>query len=230
MLAAALLIGHACGQATLPDVPPVVSLLTPGKQTVEILTIAFSDDILALQARVLEVTNSKPAWYLELYEQTPPGEWLPYDARLGISEAEYQRLRTARRNVTVTGCSTMTLKTIAAVPGQVYLSGGLGLEGLGGVSFRPASGGVYWVNTRIGTAGAQRAYLTQEDDPLGSRVGYTWTLGARRDSQPENQFAKLNFSQDQTGRFVLEYQLQERRDGQDVRNVHVVVRTANCQP
>ncbi|CAM3779793.1 hypothetical protein DEFR109230_11715 [Deinococcus frigens] len=230
MLAAALLIGHAYGQATLPDVPPVSSLLTPSKNTVEILKIAFSDDVLALEARVLEVIKDRPDWYLELFEQTPTGDPLPYDARFGISEAEYQRLRTARRNITVLGCSTITLMTVEAVPGQVYLRGGPGLDGLNGVSFRPRPGGIYWVNTRIGTAGGQRAFVTDDNDTLGVRAGYTWVLGAPRDGQPNNQNAVLNFSRDQTGRLILGYYLQERRDGQEVRKVDEVVRTANCQP
>lgn len=230
LLAAALLIGHACAQVTLPDVPPVPALLTPGTTTVEILKVAFADDILALNARALDAIKDRPTWYLELLEKTRPGEALPYDARFGLNEAEFGRLRTARRLVTVTGCSSVTLKTIEAVPGQIYLRGGRGLEGLDGISFRPRSGGMYWINTRIGTAGGQRAYTTEADDPLGVRAGYTWFLGTRRDSQPNNQFAALNVSRDQLGRLIVGDVLQERRDGQDVRKVDVVVRAANCQP
>ncbi|OLV15920.1 hypothetical protein BOO71_0013513 [Deinococcus marmoris] len=209
--------------------PPVPTLLTPGKVTVEILNVVFPDDVLALEARVQEAIRGRPAWYLDLLARTSESELIPYDVRLGISEAEFQRLATARRTVTVTGCSTITLLTIKEVPGQVYLRGGSGLDGLNGVSFRPSSGGIYWVNTRIGTASGQRAFTTSADDPLGVHSGYTWFLGTRRDGQLNNQWAVLDLSRDQTGRLIVAYVLQERRDGQAVRNVNVVVRTANCQ-
>ena len=230
LLSAALLFGHASGQATLPDVPPVPTLLTPGKFTVEILKLAFPDDILALEAQVGEAIKERPAWYLDLLARTPEGGIIPYDTRLGISEPDFQRLVAARRTVTVTGCSTITLLTIKAVPGQVYLRGGPGLDGLNGVSLRPASGGSYWVNTRIGTAGRQRAFTTTADRSLGIRAGYTWSLGTRRDSQPNNQLAVLDLSRDQTGRLIVAYVLEEWRDGQEVRKVDVVVRSADCQP
>lgn len=231
LLAAALLFGHASGQATAPAVPPVPTLLTPGKVTVEILNVALPDDALALEARVREAVKGRPGWYLALLEQTPEGGIIPYDARLGITESEFQRLTTARRTVTVTGCSTITLLTIKEVPGQVYLRGGPGLDGLNGVSLRPRPGGTYAVNTRVGTAGSQRAWTTTADhDPLGVRSGYTWSLGIWRDGQPDNQLAALHLSRDQTGRLIVGYVLEEWRDGQDVRKVNVVVRTANCQP
>ncbi|GGL82869.1 hypothetical protein GCM10010840_20780 [Deinococcus aerolatus] len=230
LLSAALLFGHVYGQATLSDVAPVSTLLTPGKVTVEILKIALPDDALALEARVREAVKGRPGWYLELWEQTPEGGIIPYDARLGITEPEFQRLVTARRTVTVTGCSTITLLTIKEVPGQVYLRGGPGLDGLNGVSLRPWPGGTYAVNTRVGTAGDQRAWTTTADDPLGVRSGYTWSLGARREDQSNYQLAALHLSRDQTGRLIVGYVLEERRDGQEVRNVNVVVRSANCQP
>ncbi|MDV6374804.1 hypothetical protein [Deinococcus arenicola] len=230
LLAAALLIGHAHGQATTPAIPPVPTLLTPGKTTVEILKVALPDDALVLDARVREAIKGRPAWYLDLLERAPESGLIPYDARLGISEPEFQRLAAARRDVTVTGCSTITLLTIKEVPGQVYLHGGPGLDGLNGVSFRPSSRGSYWVNTRIGTAGSQRAFTTAADDPLGVHSGYTWFLGTRRDGQLNNQWAVLDLSRDQTGRLIVTYFLEEIRDGQDVRKVDVVVRTAHCQP
>jgi hypothetical protein len=229
LAALVLLGGHAGAQGATPVTVPVPSLLAPGTITVEMLKVALSNEDQVLNARALNAIKDRPAWYLELLQKTALGQPLPYDARFGVSEAEFRHLQAATPQITVTGCSTLKIMTIEAVPGQLYLRGGPGLEGLNGVSLRPASGGKYWVNTRIGTAGGQRPF-TSDTSPLGVRAGYTWSLGSRRDDQPNNQFAVLDVARDADNRLLVALFLQERRDGQEVRKVDVLVRTANCTP
>jgi len=147
-----------------------------------------------------------------------------------VTQAEYDRLRTTRPQVTVTGHSTMTIAN-GSSPGSLTLRGGPGLEDLIGLNLLRSSNGTYHVTTRVGTTGGQRAFMSSATALLGAQSGYAWSLGGHGFDRLNDQYALLRVGLlREGGQLVIQYRLYEDQDGTRIRDVDLTVRTVGYRP
>jgi hypothetical protein len=65
-------------------------LLPRGRVTVEVLEMWSPPRLTVLTQRLQQAIQADPAWWQEHVRKGVPGEPLPYDAKLGLTEAEYR--------------------------------------------------------------------------------------------------------------------------------------------
>jgi hypothetical protein len=65
-------------------------LLPRGRVTVEVLEMWSPPRLTVLTQRLQQAIQADPAWWQEHVRKAVPGEPLPYDAKLGLTEAEYR--------------------------------------------------------------------------------------------------------------------------------------------
>jgi hypothetical protein len=67
-------------------------LLPKGTATVEVLELWAPPRLNELRLQLQRAAQADPAWWREHVRRAQPGQPLPYDRRLGVTEAEYQEL------------------------------------------------------------------------------------------------------------------------------------------
>jgi len=216
---------HAVDPAPVAAVPALTTLLRPQRVEVEILRVALPADLQAIDDRVSAAVRDRPEWYVNLNDATPAGDPIPYDRRFGVTQAEFSRLIAGKAQVTITGHSTLTIGN-GSRSGDLTLRGGAGLEDLAGVNLLRVPNGKYHVSTRIGTAGSQQPFVFTAESPLGTRSGYSWSLGSPKNDRLNVQYALLRIGLLQDGgQLVIQYRMYEDQDGARLRNVDLTVRT-----
>jgi hypothetical protein len=86
------------GAAHVPDAPASKDLLGSRTYACVAFTMAIPAELADLQRRFATAAHDNAAWmreYAAKYPHLRPGETLPYDPHMGVSEAEYARLTDA---------------------------------------------------------------------------------------------------------------------------------------
>jgi hypothetical protein len=166
-------------------------LLPLGQVDVTILQPAATPRFTELAARLQQAARANLEWWTTHVRSAPAGQPLPYDARMGLSEAEYREMLSLADSVVVQGIGSATL-AVSTLPHGWRLDGGSGVPEVSGIEIdtvarvvRTPFGDLRDFNV-VPASNAQRATgrwtgpqwkLTQVDSATGSGVAVSFALG-----------------------------------------------------
>jgi hypothetical protein len=85
------------------------ALLPKGPVTVDVLELWTPPRMNELRQRLRNAAQADPAWFQEHVRRAPPGQPLPYDPKLGLTEAEYKEFLRLADSVQMRAVRTETL-------------------------------------------------------------------------------------------------------------------------
>lgn len=105
----------------VPAAPTTVEQLLPADSTVaDVMDVVGSQRFLELSKRVQVAAAKNRDWWVEQVQKTPPGEPIPYDRRIGLTEAEYQEYLRSAQDMTLAKVGTSVVR-VARVGDRVLL-------------------------------------------------------------------------------------------------------------
>jgi hypothetical protein len=168
------------------------ALLRLGQVDVTILQPAASPRFTELAARLQQAARANVEWWTAHVRSAPAGQPLPYDARMGLSEAEYREMLSLADSVVVQRIGAATL-AVSTTPKGWRVDGGSALPEVSGIEIdtvalvvRTPFGDLRDFNV-VRASDAQRATgrwtgpqwkLEQLDSATGSGVAVSLALGA----------------------------------------------------
>jgi hypothetical protein len=173
--------------------PPVAfrELLSVGQVEVTVLTLGAPPRFTELATRIQHAARANQEWWTAHVRSAPEGQPLPYDARMGVSEAEYREMLRLADSVVMQRTGGGTLR-ISALPTGWRLDGGRAFSELNGIDIdtiarvvRTPFGELREFNVVEANddqratgrwAGAQWN-LTQVDEATGDGVAASFVLG-----------------------------------------------------
>ena len=148
--------------------------LPRGKTTVDIVTDAPNKRFQQLAGTIREAAAKDPTWFQSHIKAVQPGEPLPYDSRLGLSEKEYKEfleLSAKPQRVQKTAEASLTVTQVTRT--RYRLDGGPDLPYLTGIEFDVAA---QVVRTPFGMCSKMHIVNAGPSQRLtGPFNGYEWT-------------------------------------------------------
>ncbi|MGH7720162.1 MAG: hypothetical protein ACREON_15135 [Gemmatimonadaceae bacterium] len=174
----------------------IAQLLPNGTVVADVMDIAAPPRLGELSARLQAAARRDPNWWAAHVKAARPGEPLAYDARMGLSEAEYRDLLALTDSMRIRPVARAELR-VSAAPRGWRLEGGPTLPELQGIEIDTVAGEV---STPMGNAGGVKPITANEnqratgpwdgiqwrrEDPSltsGSGMTITFALGRLRES------------------------------------------------
>ena len=166
--------------------PPIPAPATPFGNSVEpsayIHAGRFTADVMEpttppraaeLIARLQQAARKNPEWFREQVKLVKPGEPLPYDPRLGMSQAEYEDFLAMSRQMKMQKRGEVEISITSKGDGVYALDGGQRLPDLTGVEIDAVR---REARTPYGVARGQAAFNASDDSALGAWNGVEWKL------------------------------------------------------
>ena len=178
-------------------------VIVVGRLTVDVMELVIPQRVTDLTQRLLKAVRENPDWWSEHVKQAKPGEPLPYDSRLGLSESEYNEFLALSKKMTMRKKAEATL--IVSTDGDdVYLlDGGQALPDFTGIEIDLKND---LVCTPFGVATKRSEIHAPEDSALGAWDGVQWKLENPGPNGITGTFAKLAVGrQKRSGRCVIYY-------------------------
>jgi hypothetical protein len=217
----ALMLGLAL---VLPAAPSSKSsdlahLIPKGKVVVDQMALVPSERGQELTRRLQASVSAHPDWWREHLKQAAPGKALPYDKRLGVTEAEYQELLTLSRQVALSKKSESSVTFTWTSPTRVEIAAPKELEALNGAVIDLAAD---TITTSYGTLRERHAINNSAaNSPTGPWQGQQWSAEELSSDSSAGHVVKLGFgvlAQSQRG--IVYFDAKQMQNG-------VVVRKAN---
>lgn len=168
------------------DAPPSATPATPFADAAEprsyIHEGRFLADVMApvapprmaeLAARLQEAAKANPEWFREQVKQSRPGEPLPYDPRMGLSQAEYSDFIAMSGQMTMEKQGEGEISIIPMGDGVFTIDGGPRMPDLKGVEIDFAR---QEVRTPHGVAKEQAPVNASAGSALGAWNGVEWKM------------------------------------------------------
>jgi hypothetical protein len=189
----------------------VLALLPAGTLTVDVMDVAASPRLMELTQQLQAAIRADPAWFQEAVARATPGEPLPYNAKLGLTEAEYQEYLRLAGNLTLRKVTSAPL-TVRAEGGQLVLDGGAAFPDLTGIKLDPAADEL---TTPLGVIrGSNEVHSDGENAAVGAWDGRRWRLEQGSVQGGDAKLVELSLGRlRENGRGVFYWQLHEQRDG-----------------
>ena len=203
-LFASLLLGVA---VALPATAQAAGPLDPylpksGTISGHIVTFSIAPEDQAISRQFRRAVQDNMDWFKKAVTASAPGRPLPYDRRMGVTEAQYQQLLTMKPDAKSGAAVEVEVKR--AADGTVSLvPKGDAAAGLKDISFPPDEKSA---NTPVGTLSVLNG-IHQKDAaaPIGVWNGAEWAEVATTDAKPS---AKLAFGRREAdGAGVMYYQV-----------------------
>ncbi len=168
--------------------------------------------VLELTEKILQAARKDPAWWSNHLKKAKDGEPLPYDARLGLTEFEYDEYLSLTGKYTLVKVKTATLR-VKGDGKQFVLDGGDALPHITGIELDLVAN---TVTTPFGVAAVRREIAASEGQTLtGPWNGVQWKL-----EKPELEVGAVTLVRfslgrlKETGRGILLYEAKEVRGRQ----------------
>lgn len=146
-------------------------LLPMGKLSAQIMELAAPPRMAVLSSRLQAAARSDPAWWTAHVQAARPGEPLAYDARLGLTEAEYKEFLALADSIRIRPVAPVELH-ISAAPGGWRLEGGASLPELDGIVIDTLA---WEVQTPLGKASVVKAITANANQQAtGPWDGVQW--------------------------------------------------------
>ncbi len=171
----------------------IAQLFAPGRYSAEILALTPPPDVAASMREFESAMQRNPEWFKKYVEEhSTPGKPLPYHEKMGISQADYERIHTAKREfklLPVAKCEISITKTDKEL---LEISGTNAAACLNGLVINAQSRSITYQRLMASECNLVEPNKTA----VASISGVTWTQTIR---QPENDRALLYLS---VGQFV----------------------------
>lgn len=203
-LFATALVAAALGAATAARADGPLDPYLPKSGTIEghlmTFTLPPDDQAIARQFRVAVQNNMD--WFKKAMTSNPPGQPLPYDRHMGITEAQYKQLLSMKTESHAGDIVKIAVKH-AADGGVSFAPEGTGAAALKDVTFPPGE------KTAVTPTGTLEVLspIHQKDAaaPIGVWNGMEWAHVSDSDAEPS---AKIAFGKrDEDGMGVMSYQV-----------------------
>ena len=194
-------------------------VLVPGQITVDVMGMAIPKRAEELGQQFKKAIAKDPNWLLEHSKKNKnrkPGEPLPYDKRMGLTEAEYNEFITMSKKMTMQKMKEVPLIITQKGEDIFVLDGGKELSDLTGIEIDLKQD---QVQTPFGVLTERSIINAPEHTALGAWNGVQWRL-----AQPEsNAVAKLAMGKlKQSGRCVIYYDVRKISPEEKTRISHVL--------
>jgi hypothetical protein len=200
--------------------PKLDRILPAVEVTADVMELSPPPRMQELTQRIREAAARNPEWFQEHAAKATPGEPLPYDSRLGVSEAEYREFLQLVEAVTLVKVKETRLRFRRQAEG-VYTVEAAGMPDLDGIKIELKQDRV---RTPFGVLGPSKTIENRDANaPTGPWTGTQWAIEKQssEDSMTIAKFAIGRLSRD--GRGILYYTAKEIAGGQLVRRADAVV-------
>ena len=169
----------------------------------DLMEIAAPPRANELGQRLQQAARANPDWWLEHVKKAKPGEPLPYDSRIGLTDSEYNEFLALSKKMTTQKKAESTL-TVAAKDDDVYVfNGGHALPDFNGIEIDLTND---VVRTPFGVLTERSEINAPEDSALGAWIGTQWKLERPGSNGITGTIAKLAVGKlTQSGRCVIYY-------------------------
>ncbi|WP_013628259.1 hypothetical protein [Rubinisphaera brasiliensis] len=160
-------------EATAPkhEFTSVDDVLSEGTFQVDVLELVVPEEAEQIARKLKEFAQEHPVWFATQAALRKPGEPIPYDKRMGITEEEYKIFNDSPKLVKARKTRTATLR-IHKFGSSYVFDGDRDLPSLTSVTI-DADG--KFVRTPIGDFKRRTEHKTSADTPLGAWTGRTWS-------------------------------------------------------
>lgn len=163
-LHAAMLVAASFVSAQTPTVA-FRELLPVGQLEVTVLGLGAPPRLTELATRIQEGARANMEWWTAHVRATPDGQPMTYDARMGISEAEYKEMLSVAETLEVRRGVTETLR-VAPIPNGWRLEGGTSMPEVNGIEIDTLA---RLVRTKFGELGDFKVVEANDDQRATGR-------------------------------------------------------------
>jgi hypothetical protein len=205
--AAAARRGATAAEAPSPSVvqlPPEAELLEPGSHPVWIMDLRPPAEAETLMRQWLGALRADPDWYASYSKaHSRPGEPLPYHPKMGMSQAQYQRMLVLAKQTRLTRIERAVLTVTREGATRVALHGGAALPDLTGITVDFAADRVTTPFGRL--EGSQPIAVTDPDSATGPWSGRTWRFDTVDPATGQGAVVQFNLGRLADGTPILYY-------------------------
>lgn len=181
----------------------VAKTLAVGTFFVDIMDLLVPPRLTELSEKLKAGVAQNPQWFFEHSQKTPAGQAMAYDAKLGISEAEYAEFLSLAESQKLRKVARVPMTVTALPGGRLRLDGGKGLPELTGLEVDPVAD---TVTTPFGATGP--SVPVEPDPPRLTYAGQRWSAESLdAESQAGKTVGFTLGTQVDTGRSVLFYRV-----------------------
>jgi hypothetical protein len=190
----------------------VRALLPPGTHTVDVMDVAAPPRLMELTQKLQAAIRADPAWFQEAVSRATPGQPLPYNARLGLTEPEYQEYLRLAGNLALRKVTEAPL-TVRAEGTHLVLDGGVAFPDLTGIKLDLAADEL---TTPLGVIrGSDEVHSDGENAAVGAWDGRRWRLEQGSLEAGDAKLVELSVGRlRESGRGVFYWQMHAMRAGQ----------------
>lgn len=149
------------------------SYIHEGRFMADVMAPVAPPRMAELTARLQQAAKDNPEWFREQVKLAKPGEPLPYDSRMGLSQAEYSDFIAMSGQMTMEKQGEGEISIIAMGDGVFTIDGGPRLPDLAGVQIDFAR---KEVRTPHGVAKEQAPVNASAGSALGAWTGVEWKM------------------------------------------------------
>ena len=199
--------GAAAAEAVPPAVvqlPPEAELLEPGSHPVWIMDLRPPAEAETLMRQWLGALRADPEWYASYSKaHSRPGEPLPYHPKMGMSEAQYQRMLSLAKQMKLTRIERAVLTVTREGATRVALHGGAALPDLTGITVDFAADRVTTPFGRL--EGSEPISVTDPESATGPWSGRTWRVDTVDPATRQGAAVQFNLGRLADGTPILYY-------------------------
>lgn len=198
-------------------------VLVPGQITVDLMGMAVPKRAEALGQKFKQAMAKDPNWLLEYSKKNKnrkPGTPLPYDAKMGLSKAEYEEFLVLSKKMTMQKQKEIPLIITAKGDDVFVLHGGKELSDFTGIEIDLKN---EQVQTPFGTLTKRSIINAPEHTALGAWNGIQWMMEKPDPNGITGTVAKLAVGKlKQSGRCVIYYDVRKATPDAKTRISHVL--------
>lgn len=211
--------GRAAAQAFPLD--SVRALLPVGTLTVDAMDVAPSPRMTELSQKLQAAVRQNAEWFQQQVRSARPGEPLPYDARLGLTRAEYEEFLRLAGSIELRKVAEAPL-VVRAEGTRLVFDGGTGMPDLTGVAIDLAADQL--VTPLATVTGSREVHNDSARSGIGPWHGRTWAVEELSADAREGKLVSLSVGRlRESGRGVIYWQQRQVQGGrQTMRMVRIL--------
>jgi len=164
------------------------NFIRAGRYKVDVMEPSAPPRAAELLARLQQSARENPDWWQEQMKKVKPGEPIPYDPRIGLSQTEYADFLAMSRQMKMQKQGEGEITVTSKGEGVYVLDGGEKLADLTGIEIDAVR---REARTPFGVAREQLAFNASNDSALGAWTGVEWKLTGSNPSTRTGANVKL---------------------------------------
>lgn len=158
---------------TVHEFHGVETVLLVGQQNADVMQLMAPREAQEFSTKIQNAAVADPQWWQAHIKTAEPGQPLPYDPKLGVTEAEYDRFLELSNKFTMQKQAEAELTITKTSDGKFVLDGGTQVPNLTGIQVDLQGNAV---TTPYGIATKRSEIDAPEDSALGKWKGVQWSF------------------------------------------------------